>query len=145
MTIADESLTESIAAMNGRAGAPIAEDWMAAREQALAIRFIRGANDAHKAYLTHLRNSFLDGSDYYYPSTVHEAYNILQRCEPEGGTLNVGDADGVAFVNAGNERGGQRNLDHITCFECGEEGHYARDCPRRNQDGTNLCICGCWE
>jgi hypothetical protein len=40
VTIADESLTESIAAMNGRAGAPIAEDWTAAREQALAIRFI---------------------------------------------------------------------------------------------------------
>jgi hypothetical protein len=31
VTIADESLTESIAAMNGRAGAPIAEDWTTAR------------------------------------------------------------------------------------------------------------------
>jgi hypothetical protein len=91
VTIADESLTESIAAMNGRAGAPIAEDWTAAREQALAIWFIRGANNVHKGYLTHLRNSFLDGSDYY-PSMVHEAYNILQRRKPEGGTMNVGDA-----------------------------------------------------
>jgi hypothetical protein len=81
VTIPDESLVESIAAANGRAGAPEEADWTAAREQALAIRFIRGANDSHKTYLTHLRNSFLDGSDYY-PSTLHEAYNILQRREP---------------------------------------------------------------
>jgi hypothetical protein len=52
LTIPDESLTKSIAAANGRAGAPIEEDWTAARKQALAIRFICGANDAHKTYLT---------------------------------------------------------------------------------------------
>jgi hypothetical protein len=37
VTIPDESLVESIAAANGRAGAPDAADWTAAREQALAI------------------------------------------------------------------------------------------------------------
>jgi hypothetical protein len=78
VTIPDESLVELIAAANGRAGAPEEVDRTAAREQALAIRFIRGTNATHKAYLTHLQNSFLDGSDYY-PSTLHEAYNILQR------------------------------------------------------------------
>jgi hypothetical protein len=87
VTIPDESLTESITAANGRAGAPIEEDWMAAHEQALAIHFIHGANDAHKTYLTHLQNSFLHGSNYY-PSTVHEAYNILQRREPKQGRDN---------------------------------------------------------
>jgi hypothetical protein len=136
---------ESIATTNGRAGAPKEGDWAAAREQALAIRFIRGANATHKAYLRHLRNSFLDGSDYY-PTALHEAYNILQRREPEGGLTNI-EADGVAFVNAGTERGetGTRNLDHITCFECRKNGHYASNCPHRNQgeqEGTNICTCG---
>jgi hypothetical protein len=37
VTITDESLVKSIAAMNGRAGAPKEADWMTAREQALAI------------------------------------------------------------------------------------------------------------
>jgi hypothetical protein len=138
-----ESLVESVAAANGRAGAPDVTDWTAAREQAVAIRFIRGANATHKVYLTHLRNSYLgDGSDIY-PSTLHEAYNILQRREPEGGVTAI-EADGLAFVNAGGERGeaGGRNLDHILCFECGEPGHYANQCPHRNQgeqQGTNLC------
>jgi hypothetical protein len=66
VTIPDDSLVESVAAANGRAGAPEEADHIAAREQALTIRFIRGTNAKYKAYLTHLRNSFLDGSDYYY-------------------------------------------------------------------------------
>jgi hypothetical protein len=144
VTIPDESLAESIAAAKGRAGAPKEADWTAAREQVLVIQFIRSANDFHKAYLTHLRNSFLDGSDYY-PSTLHKAYNILQHREPEGGMTNIVDADGVAFVNAGGECGEPCNLHHIICFDCGEPGHYANNCPNRNQGeqgGTNLCTCG---
>jgi hypothetical protein len=116
----DESLVESVAAANGRAGAPEEANHIAAREQALAIRFIRGTNAKYKAYLTHLRNSFLDGSDYY-PSSVHTAYNILQRRESEGGSTDI-EADGLAFVNAGGEPGeaGGQNLDHITCFDWGQ-------------------------
>ena len=77
VTIVDESLVEAIAESHSRAGAPSDADIKTARAQSLAIQFIHGANDKHKAYLTHLRNSFLDGSDYY-PGTLHEAYNILQ-------------------------------------------------------------------
>jgi hypothetical protein len=118
VTMPNESLVESIAATNGRAGAPKEGDWAAAREQALAIQFIPWANAMYKVYLRNLQNSFLDGSDYYL-TTLHEAYNILQRRKPEVGLTNI-EADGVAFVNAGTERGetGTRNLNHITCFEC---------------------------
>jgi hypothetical protein len=113
MTIADESLVESIVALNGRAGAPEEADWTAACEQALAIHFVCGANAMHKAYLTHLRNSFLDGSNYY-PKTLHEAYNILHQChEPEGGPMTIDEDDGLAFLNAGGEpqEGMGHNLD----------------------------------
>jgi hypothetical protein len=66
----------------------------------------------------------------------------MQRREPEGATGTVVKSDGVAFVNTDGERGKGRNLDHITCFECGKQGHYATNCPLRQQRGTNMCTCG---
>jgi hypothetical protein len=73
---------------------------------------------------------------------LHEVFNILQRREPEGRMTNIVDADRVAFVNAGGECGEPHNLDHIICFSCNKPGHYASNCPKRNQGGTNLCTCG---
>jgi hypothetical protein len=49
ITIADESLILTIAAENGRGGAPNDDDRQAAKEQALAIQFVRGANNNHKS------------------------------------------------------------------------------------------------
>jgi hypothetical protein len=144
VTVPDDSLVESVAAANGRAGVPEEADHIAAREQALAMRFIRGTNAKYKAYLTHLRNSFLGGRSDYYPTSVHTAYNILQRHESEGGSVDI-EADGLAFVNAGGE---PRNLDHIVCFNCQETGQFANNCPHRHegeqqeQQGTSLCTSG---
>jgi hypothetical protein len=160
VTIADESLVLSIAAERGRAGAPNNADRAEARDQALAIRFIRGANENHKGYLTHLRNSYLDGTDYY-PATLHEAYHILQRREPEGGQIPIGtEQPELAFVNAGNgqPRGntlGRGGSGDIICYNCGGHGHIASNCPndraeqpapaaqqQQQQQGTNLCMNG---
>ena len=150
VTIADDGLAQSIAAGKGRAGEPNDDDYANAREQALAIRFIRGSNSTYKPYLTHLCNSYLDGSDYY-PSTLHEAYHILQRRELDIGSGPV-ENNGVAFVNAGRNEpsaDGGRNLDHITCYECGRTGHYANQGPNRTEESegqeqnvTNLCMNG---
>jgi hypothetical protein len=91
------------------------------------MRFIRGANSNYKSYLTHLCNSYLDGNDIY-PTTLHEAYNILQQRESDTIITGVSNADGVAFTTSG----------EVTCYNCGEPGDYAplcthEDCRRRGQ------------
>ena len=75
---------------------PAAADHEEAKQIALAIQFIKGTNANHKPYLSHLRNSYLDGLDVY-PNTVQEAYNILQRREELHNVPTV-EGDGIAFA-----------------------------------------------
>ena len=76
VTIGDTALVQHVAEQHGR-GVLIAADYEEAKQIALTIQFIKGTNASHKPYLSHLRNSYLDGL-YVYPNTVQEAYNILQ-------------------------------------------------------------------
>ena len=98
ITIEHKALVEEVAAENGRVE-PNDEDQREARDQELAIRFIRGTNMQHKGYLRHLRNSYLDGTDNY-PRTVHEAYNILRRHVEEAPAPDF-ESDGVLFAQNG--------------------------------------------
>jgi hypothetical protein len=147
VTIPNESLVESVAAKNGRAGAPEEADHITAREQTLAMLFIRGTNATYKGYLTHLCNSFLDGSDYY-PTSVQVAYNILQRhmsWKIHRPILKPTDSPLLMPVETLSKLEDGSNLDHIVCFNCNEPGHYANNCPHRNageQQGANLCTRG---
>jgi hypothetical protein len=61
--------------------------------------FVRDANQQYSGYMTHLRNSFLDGNDSY-PATLHAAYNILLRHESEQTFIQASE-DEVAFTNVG--------------------------------------------
>jgi hypothetical protein len=93
VSIADEALVNDVAVRNGNVGPngeaiPDDTDRTSCREMSLAIRFIRRANSNYKSYLTHLRNSYLDGNDVY-PMTLHKAYNILQRRETDTSNRSV--------------------------------------------------------
>ena len=68
VTIADIALVRHVAQQHSR-DEPVAADHEEAKQIALSIQFIKGTNASHKPYLTHLRNSYLDGLNIY-PNTV---------------------------------------------------------------------------
>ena len=128
VTIPDTALIQQVVEQHGR-GIPTAADQAEAKQIVLAIQFIKGTSASHRPYLSHLRNSYLDGLDVY-PNTVQEAYNILQHREETHNVLTM-EGDGVAFM----QRNG-RDMSTVTCYSCQETGHYANspECPNYNGD-----------
>ena len=128
VTVADTALVQHMAKQHGR-DESVAADHDEAKQIASTIQFIKGTNANHKPYLTHLRNSYLDGLDVY-PNTVQEAYNILQRREELHGAPLV-DGDGVAFTQQSG-----RDLSRVTCYSCHQVGHYANSQEYPNYKGN---------
>ena len=128
VSIPDTALIQHVVEQNGR-GVSTAADREEAKQIALVIQFIKGTNANHKPYLSHLRNSYLDGLDVY-PNTVQEAYNILQHREETHNVPSL-EGDGVAFA----QRNG-RDMSMVTCYSCQQKGHYANspECPNYNGD-----------
>ena len=123
-TIPNTALITSIANSHAREE-PNDDDHQEAKEVALTMHFIHGTNANHCAYLQHLHNSYLDGVDIY-PSSVHDAYNILQRREEDHiGMPN--EQDGMSFAQTGQHH----NMSQVTCYGCGGQGHFASspECP----------------
>ena len=98
ITVEDATLVAEVA-QQYRREVPNDDDFTEAWSQELAIWFIQRTNTNHKGYLHHLRNSYLDGLDNY-PRTVHEAYNILRRCEEDLPPPGI-EGDGVSFAQTG--------------------------------------------
>ena len=126
VTIPDTALIQQVAEQHGR-GVPTAADQAEAKQIALAIQIIKGTNASHKPYMSHLRNSYLDGLDVY-PNTVQEAYNILQHREETHNMPSV-EGDGIAFTQWNG-----RDMSTVTCYSCQQTGHYANspECPNYN-------------
>ena len=74
-SFADTIHIGEIALKNGRMTANSNDIDMAMKE-AIAVRFMRGSNKHHQAFLQELRNQYLNKQDWY-PSTLSEAYNVM--------------------------------------------------------------------
>ena len=129
VTIPDSALIQQVAEQHGR-GVPTAADREEAKQIALAIQFIKGTSPNHKPYLSHLRNSYLDGLDVY-PNTVQEAYNILQ-CREETHNMPSLEGDGITFAQQNG-----RDMSTVTCYSCQQKGHYANSPECSNYSGDH--------
>jgi len=85
-------------------------------------------------------NSFLNGQEDNFPTTVCQVHNILQHCEETTGGITL-ESEGVAFAQGG----AGCDLSHVQCFNCHECGHCTSDCTNAAQDdqqGAQLFIDG---
>ena len=128
VSITDTALIQQVAEQHGR-GVPTAADQEEGKQIALAIQFIKGTKSNHKPYLSHLRNSYLDGLDMY-SNMVQEAYNILQHREETHNVPSL-ECDGVTFAQWNG-----RDMSTVTCYSCQQKGHYTNspECPNYNAD-----------
>jgi hypothetical protein len=73
---------------------------------------------------------------------LHHAYNVLQRRSMPVLQSPLSGGDGVGLAQ---DSGGTRNKDHLTCFQCGQQRHYANEYPTRHEQhfpGSNSMVVG---
>jgi hypothetical protein len=100
------------------------------REMSWANLFIIHADrNRYGTLITNLQNDFTAGNNNY-PMTLNEAklrLSLWKENHIPGRNMN---GTGTSFANIGdNNKGKNKNKDHITCFKCQEKGHYANRCP----------------
>lgn len=127
-------------------------------EEYLACFAIRTAdNNRFKTLKNELDNDYLKGKDTY-PKKMEDALRLMQNHKSviekttsrRGGNKNQAqqqkkadddDEKGVAFGQTGEksgEKGGKRDISNHDCFNCGEKGHHAVDCPKLNSEQKKL-------
>ena len=107
--IASEGLISKVTALTGRL-VMTTRDLSEAKNQAITIQFIWGTNKHHQVYLKELRNQFLNQQDISL-STLHEAYNILQR-QTGDQVYTPHMTNGMSFALVGTEGKHDNNYKH---------------------------------
>ena len=116
-----------------------------ARSRTFALAFIECSDRSWYAQLhMYLITRFNRGQDMY-PTSVTQAYNMITNyldlnITESHATLSKQESDSeseddVVFV--------QKGAENITCFDCGEKGHYrgSSECKKpKNKDGAQLSL-----
>ena len=112
--IVDPTLLTTVAHQNGN-DVPTDDDRQQAKQICLATRFLRSVNAKHESYLRELRHAQLNGHDDY-PVTLIEAYNILQRRQPD--VTPAIHHEGVSFLCTVVTGTNGETHPNITCRRC---------------------------
>ena len=111
-----------------------------------ACLFINNINQERHGEFKHgLANSYASGADNYLKDVgeaLSRAVNYL-RIQPAK-TAQQQSGDGLTFVQRKGSRGGENSYDRkepgdtdyladITCYACDKKGHYASDCPEKEE------------
>jgi hypothetical protein len=109
-----------------------------------------------------MENCFLQGNDCY-PKTLTATFSLLTNWKETNPCTNKTPNNGVSFLNTiDHEQDGKapgmalttngeqkttykgKNFDKskVTCHRCGEKGHYAPECDKKQQTGENLLMSG---
>ena len=107
------------------------------RERYLAYAFIyRLDYNRYQGMKKELMNDYAKGKDNY-PTTVLDAYNLIvnYKYDRRQRPATSNDTEGLSFNQQG-ETSGNR-FRNVTCYNCGEKGHIAPNCTKKQRDTTN--------
>jgi hypothetical protein len=143
----DTGLIDSVLHKNNLTRAAATQEQMSwahavAKEQHLACCFILQSDKARFGKLIEdTENSFTQKDDKW-PKNMNDAYSLLVHWKQNPRNLMRvlgSSADGVSFANVDKpakktdesktkREGKGKDKSHITCFKCGQKGHYSNEC-----------------
>ena len=79
-----------------------------------------------------------------YPNSLEEAMNIMNNHQQSErysnkSSMNTSQPREMNFGQKGSSgKNGHQNLSNITCYHCGEKGHYANSCPKKKSENEQV-------